>query len=72
MKDHVDPGDRAATHWCLAEIAAQKLDLAIQASKICFVARAEIVYDPNLVPEGNQPRGDVGTDKARSTRDKTP
>jgi len=57
---------------CLAEIAAQKLDLAIQASEICFVARAKIVYDPNLVPEGNQPLGDVGTDKARSTRDKTP
>jgi len=72
MKDHVDPRDRAATHSCLAEIAAQKLDLAIQASEICFVARAEIVYDPNLVPESNQPLGDMGADKARSTRDKTP
>jgi len=72
MKDDLDPSDRTATHCSLAEIAAQKLDLAIQASKICFVARAEIVYDPNLGPESNQPLGDVGTDKARSTRDKTP
>jgi len=72
MKDHVDPGDCAPTHFCLAEIAAQKLDLVIQASEICFVARAEIVYDPYMVPESNEPLSDVGTDKARSTRDKAP
>jgi len=72
MKNHLDPSDRAATHHAVAEIAAQKLDLAIQAGEIGLVARGEVVYDPNVVPESYEPLGDVGTDKARTTRDKAP
>ena len=72
MKDHLDPSDRTATDCSLAEIAAQKLDVAIQASEICLVARGEVVYDPNMVPESNEPLDDVGTNEARTTRDQTP
>jgi len=72
MKDHLDLSDRATTHCDLAEIAAQKLNLPIQTGEIRFGARAEIVYDPNIVAESNQPLGDMGTDKARSPRDEAP
>ena len=69
MKDPVDPRDRAATHGGLAQIALQKLDLAIQAGDIRGVTRAEIVDDPNGVAESDQPLSDMGADKARSPCD---
>jgi hypothetical protein len=72
MKHHLDPRDRAATHFGLAEVAAQKLDLSIEAGEIRLVARAEIVYDANIVAESNQPLSDMGADKARPPRDQAP
>ena len=72
MKDHLDVSDRPATYVGLAEIATQELDRPVQASEVRRVARADIVHDPDLVAESNQPLGDVGTDKARSPRDQAP
>ncbi len=49
-----------------------KLNLPIQVGEVRFVARAEIIYDRNIVAESNQPLGDTGTNKARSPRDEAP
>lgn len=72
MKDHVDPGDRAATHVGIAQIATEKLESPLEADEIRLVAGREIVYDPNPMSERDQSMGEMRADEARSAGDKAP
>jgi hypothetical protein len=68
MEDDVHPGNGPAAHVELAKIATQKVDLPIQPGEIGFIPRAEIVDDPNVVSESNQPSGEMRTDEPGTPR----
>jgi hypothetical protein len=57
VKDDVDPSDRLATHVRIAQVAAQKLDLACHAREVRFIAGAEIVDDAHMMSERHKPFG---------------
>src|SRR6266576_1048480 len=64
MKHDVYPGDRAPTHLRLAQVAPQKVDVAVHTREIGFAPRAEIVHHSNLVSKRDQPLGQMGACKA--------
>jgi hypothetical protein len=66
MKDHIDTGDRAATHRGVAQVAPLEFDRTLECREIRLIAGAEIVHHPDHVSERHQPPNEMRPDETGS------
>jgi len=59
VKHDVHPGDSVAAHLQLAQVATEKLDLAVKPREIRFITCAEVVYHADIVPKSHEPLGEM-------------
>jgi len=59
VEHDVRPSDGAAAHLQLAQVATEKLDLAVKPREIRFITCAEVVYHADIVPKSHEPLGEM-------------
>lgn len=68
MENGFDPDDRLRDPLGVAQVSFEELDLARGAVQVLPPPRREVVEDPDAVPDGGEPEGEVASNEASPAR----